>query len=216
MFLPLMPSVKPVWRLFAATWPAWPPISTPVAPSGKAAMMASAAVLPPAMSSTLTEQLEPSRAALRGRDHAQADDHSGLHRRLRRRDVAGLVHRVDRDGVGTRATASLMQVVCCWTSPLLSQTETSKPYFSAFFWYIFQEKAWDGLSIWATNVSVGFSPVAGASEAGASALAGAVVAAGASALAGAAVDAVEPHAPATRATAMMAAAPRPNRLTVII
>jgi len=48
--------------LFAATWPAWPPISTPVAPSGKAEMMASAAVLPPAMSSTLTEQLEPSRA----------------------------------------------------------------------------------------------------------------------------------------------------------
>src|SRR6185503_14729753 len=51
------------------------------------------------------------------------------------------------------ATASLMQVVCCWTSFLLSQTETWNPYFAAFFWYIFQEKPWDGLSICATNVS---------------------------------------------------------------
>ena len=51
-----------------------------------------------------------------------------------------------------------MQVVCCWTSPLLSQTGTLKPYFAAFFWYIFQEKAWDGLSIWAMNISVGLSP----------------------------------------------------------
>ena len=51
------------------------------------------------------------------------------------------------------ATASLMQVVCCWTSFLLSQTETVKPYLAAFFWYIFQEKACDGLLIWATNVS---------------------------------------------------------------
>ena len=62
MFLPLMPSVKPVWRLFAATWPAWPPISTPVAPFGKAFRIAVAAVSPPRMSSTLTEQVEPSRA----------------------------------------------------------------------------------------------------------------------------------------------------------
>src|SRR5215212_10396748 len=52
------------------------------------------------------------------------------------------------------ATASLMQVVCCWTSFLLSQTETSNPYFAAFFWYIFQEKPWDGLSICAMNMSL--------------------------------------------------------------
>ena len=49
-----------MWRLFAATWPAWPPISTPVAPFGKAFMIAAAAVSPPRMSSTLTEQVEPS------------------------------------------------------------------------------------------------------------------------------------------------------------
>ena len=47
-----------------------------------------------------------------------------------------------------------MQVVCCCTSFLLSQTETLKPYLAAFFWNIFQEKAWDGLSIWATNARV--------------------------------------------------------------
>src|SRR6187200_1459041 len=58
------------------------------------------------------------------------------------------------------ATASLMQVVCFWTSPPLSQFETSKPYWAAFFWYIFQEKAWDGLSIWAMNVSLGLAPAA--------------------------------------------------------
>src|ERR1044071_1541626 len=52
------------------------------------------------------------------------------------------------------ATWSLMHVVCCWTSFFLSQTETSKPYLAAFFWYIFQEKPWDGLSICAMNMSL--------------------------------------------------------------
>ena len=48
-----------------------------------------------------------------------------------------------------------MAAVCFWTSPLLSRLMTLKPYFSAFFWYIFQEKAWDGFCIWAMNASVG-------------------------------------------------------------
>src|SRR6476620_10680781 len=37
---------------------------------------------------------------------------------------------------------------------------TLKPYLSAFFWYIFHEKAWDGFCIAAMNASVGLSPVA--------------------------------------------------------
>src|SRR5262245_583096 len=53
------------------------------------------------------------------------------------------------------ATALLMAAVCVWTSPLLSRLMTLKPYLPAFFWYIFQEKAWDGFCIWAMNASVG-------------------------------------------------------------
>src|ERR1044072_5552714 len=101
------------------------------------------------------------------------------------------------------ATASLMQVVCCWTSPLLSQTLTLKPYFSAFFWYIFQEKAWDGLSIWATNISVGLSPDA-AEPAGDAA----------PPEAGAEAGPPEVHAATTRARAARATAPRPRCLVV--
>ena len=92
------------------------------------------------------------------------------------------------------ATASLMQVVCCWTSPLLSQTATFQPYCSAFFWYIFQEKACDGLSIWATNVRVGFSPD------GASVAAGASVAPAGASVAGA-LELVLPPQAATRTAA---------------
>ena len=84
------------------------------------------------------------------------------HGGLRGGDVAGLVDRVDGDGrdllrhgvVDARRSA-------VWTSPLLSRLMTLKPYLSAFFWYIFQEKAWDGFCIWAMNARVGFSAAAG-------------------------------------------------------
>src|SRR6478736_3961998 len=60
------------------------------------------------------------------------------------------------------ATALLMAAVCCWASFLLSMLMTLKPYFAAFFWYIFQEKAWDGFVIVAMNARVGLSPPAAA------------------------------------------------------
>src|SRR4029077_2558348 len=53
------------------------------------------------------------------------------------------------------ATALLMAAVCFCTSPPLSRTMTLKPYLAAFFWYIFQEYAWDGFCCWAMNASVG-------------------------------------------------------------
>src|SRR6185295_11460548 len=99
------------------------------------------------------------------------------------------------------ATASLMQVVCCWTSPLLSQTETLKPYFAAFFWYIFQEKACDGLSIWAMNISVGASAGRAPVDAPADAP-------------GDDEAVPELHAPATRTMATRAVAPRARCLDI--
>src|SRR5258706_7636360 len=97
------------------------------------------------------------------------------------------------------ATALLMAAVCFWTSPPLSKLMTLKPYLAAFFWYIFQEKAWDGFGICAMNASVGKSPPAegavdapppGAWEAGAD------------------EAPLDPHALATRAMAARAVAPR--------
>ena len=58
------------------------------------------------------------------------------------------------------ATALLMAAVCCWASFPLSRLMTLKPYLAAFFWYIFQEKAWDGFCHRAMNASVGLSPPA--------------------------------------------------------
>src|SRR4029079_15009660 len=98
------------------------------------------------------------------------------------------------------ATALLMAAVCCWASFLLSMLMTLKPYFAAFFWYIFQEKAWDGFVMVAMNARVGLSPPAAAD--GAAALAPAE--------AGADVPDPELHAATTRTRAPRAAAPRPN------
>ena len=102
MFLPLMPSVKPVWRLFAATWPAWPPISTPVAPFGEGVEDRRRG------DAAAQDVIHAHRAAgavagvVSGRHHAEADGNAGFDRRRRRGDVAGLVNRVDRDGVDPR------------------------------------------------------------------------------------------------------------------
>src|SRR6476659_8116179 len=89
------------------------------------------------------------------------------------------------------ATALLMAAVCCWASFLLSMLMTLKPYLSAFFWYIFQEKACDGFVIVAMNARVGFSPVA--------------------------AEPADPelHAATTRTRAPRAAAPRPKCLEIV-
>src|SRR6185369_13129270 len=109
------------------------------------------------------------------------------------------------------ATALLMAAVCCWASFLLSMLMTLKPYLSAFFWYIFQENAWDGFVIVAMNARVGLSPPA--AEDGAAADPAAL---GAAALPAGADDAdPELHAAATRTMAPRAAAPRPKCLEIV-
>src|SRR4029077_6355739 len=99
------------------------------------------------------------------------------------------------------ATALLMAAVCFWTSPPLSKLMTLKPYLAAFFWYIFQEKAWDGFGICAMKASVGKSPPAGAVDAPPP-----------GAWEAGAVEAPELHALATRTMAARAVAPRPRCL----
>src|SRR6188508_1312546 len=107
------------------------------------------------------------------------------------------------------ATALLMAAVCCWASFLLSMLITLKPYLAAFFWYIFQEKAWDGFVIVAMNARVGLSPPAAADGASDPAAALAPAEAGA--------DDADPelHAATTRTRAPRAAAPRPKCLEIV-
>src|SRR6476659_3027672 len=102
------------------------------------------------------------------------------------------------------ATALLMAAVCCWASFLLSMLMTLKPYLSAFFWYIFQEKACDGFVIVAMNARVGFSPVAAEPAGDAAPLE-------------AGADDADPelHAATTRTRAPRAAAPRPKCLEIV-
>src|SRR6478672_5709126 len=111
------------------------------------------------------------------------------------------------------ATALLMAAVCCWASFLLSMLMTLKPYLSAFFWYIFQENAWDGFVIVAMNARVGFSPVAAEPAGDAAPL----EAAGDGAPAEAGADDADPelHAATTRTRAPRAAAPRPKCLEIV-
>ena len=109
------------------------------------------------------------------------------------------------------ATALLMAAVCCWASFLLSMLMTLKPYLSAFFWYIFQEKAWDGFVIVAMNASVGLSPPAAGDAAPPEAAGDAAPPAEAGA------DDADPelHAATTRTRAPRAAAPRPKCLEIV-